>query len=48
MRKPVDADKYGWPQFVKWAIENGCVSEYEEDVEPWWDCWKTAFITAKE
>ena len=40
--KPTDADNFGWDQFEVWADQDGVGTE-PEDVEPWWQCWKTAW-----
>ena len=34
--------KYCWDEFRDWCEDNKVSIEYNEDWEPWWNCWKTA------
>ena len=44
--KPENADFYSWNRFIQFCEEERINLENEEDWEVWWNCWKTAYISA--
>lgn len=44
--KPKDADKFGWREFVAFAMANGIESN-PNDYGHWWNCWKSAYEIGK-
>lgn len=47
--RPVDADGFGWAEFETWAAGLECaIGMYTEDWEPWWACWKAAYVAGIE
>ncbi len=46
MKKPKDADWYGWDKFIVWAERNGVDLRFECDWKAWWECWKAGYLVA--
>jgi len=42
--KPMNADSYGWKDFVKWGVKWGISFEFKHDWKSWWDCWKAGYF----
>ena len=48
MKKPENAEAYGWYSFISWCDRNGVDYEACDEWELFWECWKAGYCAATE